>query len=219
MNCSSLHIAFYLSAALAISFPSSARAQAPKAVPIAAVAAVTAPDGQPPNPELQRRYPIRINDVLHVTVFQEPDLDTTSRVNDNGTLTCPLIGAVKLAGITADEAVALIEAAYRDGYLVKPQVTVMILQHSPRTFTVLGQVLRPGAYELPPDGSTSILQALGLAGGCNRLASTSRVTVKRRTANGEELIKLDVKSIASGKESALFEVREGDVITVPEKLF
>jgi polysaccharide biosynthesis/export protein len=167
----------------------------------------------------QRRYQIRKGDVVHVTVFQEPELEITSRVNDSGGLSCPLIGTVKLAGLTSEEAVTVIEAAYRDGYLTKPHVSVMITQHSPQTITVLGQVLRPGAYELPPEGSISILQALGMAGGCTRLASTSRVIVKRHTAKGPELHKLDVKSMASGKEAKLFEIREGDVITVPEKLF
>jgi polysaccharide export outer membrane protein len=126
---------------------------------------------------------------------------------------------VKLAGITTDEAVSVIETAYRAGYLVKPQITLLVVEHSAQTITVLGQVLRPGAYELPPEGGTNILQALGMAGGCTRLASTSRVTVKRQTPNGQELHKLDIKSMASGKDATLFEVREGDVITVPEKLF
>jgi len=198
----------------------SARAEEPKEAPARSAVAGTSPatDG-PSNLMPQRRYKIRKGDVVHVTVFQEPELEITARVNDGGGLSCPLIGAVKVGGLTSEEAVTVIEAAYRDGYLTKPQVNVMVTQHSPQTVTVLGQVLRPGAYELPPEGSISILQALGMAGGCTRLASTSRVIVKRNTANGQELHKLDVKSMASGKEATLFEVREGDVITVPEKLF
>ena len=89
-------------------------------------------------------YRLSSNDVLEFKVFQEPDLDAEVRVAGDGTAIFPLIGSVNLAGKTVAEATATLRQRYLNGYLVNPQVSLIVQAYAKRTFTVLGQVQRPG---------------------------------------------------------------------------
>ena len=92
-------------------------------------------------------------DTIEIRVFREDDLTTTGQLSGDGTISMPLIGSVKLAGLTTDSAAKAIEAKLKDGYLVKPQVSVTIEGRIRRTITVLGQAQNPGVFELPANRS------------------------------------------------------------------
>jgi protein involved in polysaccharide export with SLBB domain len=164
-------------------------------------------------------YRMRSGDTVRVTVFGEPELTVEGRLDRVGQLQCALIGSVTLAQLTSKEAAQRIEAAYREDYLVRPEVTVEVLNFSRRTFTMLGQVTRPGAYDLPESGEINLLQALGMAGGTTRIARLSKVKITRRINGKEESLTVDVSRLLSGKEQQPFMLREGDVLTVPESWF
>src|SRR5436853_199537 len=83
----------------------------------------------------------------------------------SGTVTLPLIGQVKIGGKTIDEAAGQITAIFDDGYLVNPQVSLTIVEYGKRRFTVLGQVQRPGTYEMPSEDAVNLMQAISIAGG------------------------------------------------------
>jgi polysaccharide export outer membrane protein len=85
--------------------------------------------------------------------------------------------------------------------------------------TVLGQVMRPGSHDLPAEKQLSILQVLGMAGGPTRIANLKKVTVKRTINGRPETIRVDVQGMVSGDSTQVFQVREDDVITIPESLF
>jgi len=164
-------------------------------------------------------YRMAANDVVEVKVYQESDLDTTARVAKDGTIAFPLIGMVQIGGRTAEEAAQLIQNRLRE-YLVKPQVTIRITEYSKRRITVLGQVGKPGTFDLPDGANVNLLEAIGMAGGFARSAKPSRVTVKRVGKNGEEAtFKLDAKRMSVEKDSPRFEILPGDTIVVPESLF
>ena len=154
-----------------------------------------------------------------MSIFREPDLTTRSRVGSDGTVQLPLIGDVKVAGMTVRAAREIIRKRYDTDYLVDPQVYLNVIDYAQRKFTVMGQVSRPGTYDFPGGSSLSLLQAVGMAGGFTRTADRSKVIVKRSAkGTGEETIKLNAKKMASeGKGS--FEVAPGDVITVAESWF
>jgi polysaccharide export outer membrane protein len=164
-------------------------------------------------------YILRPNDVISVTVFGEPELNRQDRLVSDGTVMIPLIGRIKVAGQTSVQAAETIRRALEADYLVNPQVSVSITEAVKETFTVLGQVASPGAYPLPTGGRISLLQAIGSAGGFTRLASPGRVTVKRQEGDKEVVYKVDAKSQAKSDEVVRFEIRAGDVITVPESFF
>lgn len=164
-------------------------------------------------------YQIREGDMVQVTVFNEPELSASGRVRNDGTIQCPLIGGMRIVGLTQNAAARLVEEAYRRDYLVNPEVNLYVSQFSTRRITILGQVQRPGSHELPAEKNLTILQVLGLAGGTTRIANLKKVLVKRVVEGREQIIKVDVHSMASGARTMMFYVREDDVITVPESFF
>jgi polysaccharide export outer membrane protein len=164
-------------------------------------------------------YLLQPSDVVSVTVFQEPELTTTTRVAADGTIAFPLIGRVVIGGKTTIAAGDALRRLLDADYLVNPQVSVSVVEVSKRYFTILGQVGRPGTYELPAAGSLPILQAIGLAGGFTRVASPSRITVRRAGPDGkDEVIRVDGKKGGRDREGTPFEVRPGDMVEVPESL-
>jgi len=164
-------------------------------------------------------YQIREGDMVQVTVFNEPELTAGGRVRRDGTIQCPLIGLIKIQGLTQTAAARLIADSYRKDYLVHPEVNLFISQFSVQRVTILGQVQRPGSHELPSEKNLTILQVLGLAGGPTRIANLKKVLVKRVVDGGEKIFRVDVNSMASGNQTMMFYVREDDVITVPESFF
>ncbi len=164
-------------------------------------------------------YQIREGDMVQVSVFDEPELAAGGRVRKDGTIHCPLIGAVRIQGLSQMAAARTIEEAYRKDYLVHPEVNLFISQFSVQRITILGQVQRPGSHELQAEKDLTILQVLGLAGGPTRIANLKKVLVKRVVDGSEKIFKVDVNSMASGNQTMMFYVREDDVITVPESFF
>jgi len=166
-------------------------------------------------------YVLRSNDQVAVEVFGEEDLRTNTRLNGEGNLSLPLLGSVHLAGMTLAQAASKITELYGRDYLVNPRVNVTLVGYAKRRFTILGQVNRPGSYEMPegsPDG-VDLLEAIAMAGGYTRIAAPERISVRRRSDTGDdEVLRVDAKRLAKrGGES--FQVRPGDTVTVSESLF
>ena len=164
-------------------------------------------------------YVLAPADTVEMNIFREADLTTRSRVASDGTVQLPLIGDVKVAGMTIRAARELIRRRYDADYLVDPQVYLNVVDYAPRKFTILGQITKPGTYEFPGGGTVSLLQAVGLAGGFTRTADRGKIIVKRQAKSGaEETFKLNAKKIAAeGRNS--FEITSGDVINVGESWF
>ena len=164
-------------------------------------------------------YLLAPNDVVTVTVFQEDDLTTRARVANDGTITVPLIGSVRIGGKSVDDAGQVIRARLAKGYLVNPQVSVAVTEYAKRLFTVLGQVQKGGTFEFPDQGPLDLLQAIGLAGGYTRIANPGKIIVKRRVSGKETVILLNAKAMAGNSAAKPFEVLPGDTITVSESIF
>src|SRR5204863_2071394 len=117
------------------------------------------------------------------------------RLNPEGNLSVPLLGSVHLAGLTLTQAASKLTELYGRDYLVNPKVNVMLLGYAKRRFSILGQVGRPGSYEMPESspGWIELLEAIALAGGYTRIAAPERITVRRQSANGDQVIKVNAK--------------------------
>jgi polysaccharide export outer membrane protein len=105
------------------------------------------------------------------------------------------------------------------GYLVNPQVSLIIQAYAKRSFTVLGQVQKPGSYEIVGDEAISLLQALGMAGGYTRIADPGNITVRRTDSGSEQVMRFNGRRMAKGNASPDCVVKPGDVITVGESIF
>jgi polysaccharide export outer membrane protein len=149
-------------------------------------------------------YNIRATDKLRITIFQEDDLSTVCRVDAKGTVNLPLVGEIRVRGLTLSEAERAIENAYRDGrFLRKPEVTVAVDDYAPREVSIQGQVKNPGRYPLPIESTMSVLDLVTRAGGFTDTALGTGVRITRILPDGStRVITLDVESLIKGKSNA-----------------
>jgi protein involved in polysaccharide export with SLBB domain len=164
-------------------------------------------------------YVLAANDILHVKVYQEDDLEAKVRVSKDGAVALALIGTVRVGGKTREQAAKHIRDLLAEKYLVNPQVSLDIVEYSKRRFTVLGQVQRPGTYEMPGDESVNLLQAISMAGGYTRLGTGRGVTIQRGQGESKEVFKKHADSMAKDKDVKIFEIQPDDTITIGEKIF
>ena len=162
-------------------------------------------------------YVLSPTDQVTIEVFGEDDLRTNGRLNPEGNLSLPLLGSIHLAGLTLTQAVSKLTELYSRDYLVNPKINVTLLAYGSRRFTILGQIGHPGIFEMSPDG-IDILEAVAMAGGYTRIAAPERITVRRHTASGDQILKVNGKRVAKGKGGG-FRVEPGDTITVGESIF
>ncbi|MEY3480521.1 MAG: hypothetical protein RIQ71_1296 [Verrucomicrobiota bacterium] len=186
-------------------------------VSAASVAMVRAPAGGALSSG-ESDYVLVVGDLVELNVFREPDLTTQATIARDGTVQLPLIREVSLAGLTIRDARELLRSIYDKQYLVDPQVFLNVVKYAERKFTIMGQVARPGSYELQGGERIDLLEAIGLAGGFTRIADRGRVIVQRKEGGEVKAIKANAKRMADGKADPL-EVQPGDVITVRESWF
>lgn len=106
-----------------------------------------------------------VGDAVRVTVFQQPDLTTEARINDRGTIAMPLVGDVKVAGMSQAEAAKSIAETLKNGKILKnPQVSVSITTLRSRQVSVLGHVARPGRIALD-ETSSQLADVIAASGG------------------------------------------------------
>ena len=161
-------------------------------------------------------YTLTPYDVIDVSVFNEEDLHTLARLGSDGTALLPLIGTVSLGGKTVAEANELIRKRYAEGFVKDPHILVRVLEYRKSTFSILGQVLRPGIYEIPEGTHMSIVDAILLAGGFTRIADQNGVRVKRLVQGKSAVFKVKAGAMADSSDVAPFDIHPGDVIKVNE---
>ena len=139
-------------------------------------------------------YRVGSEDVLKVSVYDEPDLSLEVRVSSDGIITYPLLGRVKVGGLTIPEVEkALLDLLGKD-YLVNPQVTVFVQEYG--TIYVIGEVHTPGPYPLKPH--MSLMSALAMAGGITDLAALDKVIVIRKEGDSKQVIEVSVDEMTNG---------------------
>ncbi|MBC7803879.1 MAG: polysaccharide export protein EpsE [Candidatus Parcubacteria bacterium] len=113
----------------------------------------------------QPEYQVGAGDNIRISVFQNPDLTVETRVTENGTISYPLIGAVRIGGLTIPAAEAVIAKALKDGnFIQQPQVNISLLANRGNQVSVLGAVGRPGRFPLETF-NTRISEMIAIAGG------------------------------------------------------
>jgi polysaccharide export outer membrane protein len=189
----------------------SAMGQGAPAAPVAQAGAITQPSVN---------YRLLPKDTVHVKVFQEEDLETTARIDNDGNIFFPLLGKAKIGGQTVQEATDTIQKALLT-YLVNPQVSVEIISYAKQHFTILGQVNKPGIFDFPDEGSLDLLEALGMAGGYTKIANPSKILIKRVVNGQETIIKVDGKKVLDPHNNAVAvpAILPGDTINVGEAIF
>lgn len=178
-------------------------------------------------PETQSKaYVVTNTDRIRIAVYQEDDLSVISRVDAQGSVNLPLVGAVKVAGFTVEQAERIIEKAYQDGrFLRTPKVTINVEEYAPREVSIQGQIRSPGRYPLPIESSMTILELVTRAGGLTDTAKGTSINITRVLPDGKkEVYTVDVESMIKGRRGANVAdnsliLQAGDIIFVPERLF
>ena len=200
------------------SLPAAAQQEPPddSAKPASQLAASSNDDAQHPAPaERNPRYRISRGDVLLLSFALSPELNQKVTVQPDGFVSLQGAGDVNVQGLTVRELVEAVKKAYAD-ILHDPIVDVDLADFQKPCFTVLGQVGKPGQYDLRSD--ITVTQAIAVAGGFAPTAKTQVFLYRAVSANWAEVHELKLKDILHGKnigEDA--HLRPGDMIFVPEK--
>ena len=164
-------------------------------------------------------YLLQPGDLLEISVFREPEMDRTLRINTTGTITFPLIGTIKVSNCSIAQAEETLVNSLTK-YLKNPQVSILIKEYANNTVYVLGQVKRPSSLQIPPEKNLTVLEAITSAGGFTELANTSKVKVLRMENGKQKSIEVDISQITKqGKKSLDINLMSGDVIFVPQSIF
>ncbi|MDR3572593.1 MAG: polysaccharide export protein [Anaerolineaceae bacterium] len=157
-----------------------------------------------------QEYRLSAGDVLNIEVLSYQELQSKEMVvRPDGKLAFPLVGELEVMGKTPAEVTeALTDSLSR--YIIKPQVTVNVIRfHTIRVY-VLGEVLRPGPYDM--DKQHSVLDAVAMAGGYTKDAAKKKAEIIRRDNTGQPLVINMLDMIRKGDLSQNYILNEGDVV-------
>lgn len=139
---------------------------------------------------------IHPQDLLEISVFKVPELSKTVRVDDNGNIALPLVGTIHAAGINANTLERTIAARLGKDYMHNPQVNVFVKESTRNRVTVAGSVRQSGIF--PTAGETTLLQAIALAGGLDKLADHNSVFLFRKQGNRVQRYRVNIDAISRG---------------------
>lgn len=159
-------------------------------------------------------YRIGPEDVLHISVWQEDDLDREVLVRPDGGISFPLAGDLQVSGRTPLEVQDEIRSRLQR-YVPDAAVTVSIEKVSGYTIFVLGEVNKPGQFTL--GRYVDVLQALTLAGGTTAYAGERDITIRRRQDGEEIVLRFNYRDAKRGRGRAGQNVilQSGDIVVVP----
>lgn len=164
-------------------------------------------------------YLIQPGDLVEIKVYKEEDMERTLRVTTNGSITFPLIGNVKIAGLTVSDAEQKLEKDLQ-AYLKTPSVSFLIKEYANKTVYVLGQVKKPSSIPILPEKTMTLLEAITSAGGFTDVAAISKVKILRMENGVQKSIEVDVSQITKeGNKQYDVPLKPADVVFVPQSLF
>lgn len=162
-------------------------------------------------------YKLNPGDEVEISVWNEENLQKTITVLPDGMISFPLVGHLQAAGKSASE-IEMTIAGKLDAYIADPEVNVTVTSTRGNVVFVVGKVLKPGPIVMIQ--STTVMQALAMAGGLNEFASANSIKIIRRGdiagAGEETLLKIRYSDLEKGNDLASNHILNyGDVIVVP----
>lgn len=148
-------------------------------------------------------YLLDSGDVLRISVYGDPNLTNTYRVDDSGAISMPLVGAVAARGGTTDALSRKVASALAAGYMRNPNVAVEVAEYRP--FFIQGAIGSSGQY--PYSYGMTVRAAISAAGGFSDTANRNTATIYRR--QGNEMVK--------GSVELDFPILPGDTIVIAER--
>ena len=153
-------------------------------------------------------YTLNTGDHVQVTVFEEPDLSISAVLDDTGSISYPLLGELRVSGLTLRQLETRITDGLRGRFLINPRVNVSIKEYRP--FFVRGEVSSPGEYPFKP--GLTVEKAVSLAGGFTSRASKSKFYIV-----SDDSLEGDGESRKAATLTT--RIRPGDVINIEQSFF
>jgi polysaccharide export outer membrane protein len=157
-------------------------------------------------------YVIGANDLLHLSVWKEPDLTESLPVRPDGKVSMPLLNDVSAAGLTPTQLADSITTKLKK-YIADPRVTVVVTAMNSQKIYVLGEVLHPGSTALQPN--MTVLQALA-SSGFTQFANTKGIYILRAENGKQQKIPVHYRALIKGEDiDQNLTLKPGDTIVVP----
>ena len=152
-------------------------------------------------------------DALHILVFDTPEMEQHPHVTDSGEIPLMFVGNIKVAGLSPAAAATAIEDALKaKQYMLHPQVTVTVDSYATQQVSIMGQVFKPGTYDLRTP--TPILRVLSLAGGLADNADRN-ITIERHSEPGQK-VSYFLSNQSNDAIANEVLVNPGDTVVVPK---
>jgi len=164
--------------------------------------------------EKSEEYIIGPKDLLEIEVFGLSELDTTTRVSEDGLITVALLGEVKVGGLTKSGLEKKLTQLFKERFLKNPQVTVFIKEYRSRIVSILGAVNEPGDYELL--GRQTLLQMISQAGGLTEEAGREIIVIRKQPDGSNTSQEIPVEDLVEKGDVKLnIVLKPGDIINIP----
>lgn len=171
------------------------------------------------NLRVSNDYLLQPGDLLEVKVYMEENMDRTLRISAKGTITFPLVGNIRVGGMSVAAAENALSKELKR-YIKNPQISMLIQEYGNKTVYILGQVQKPSAVEIPPEKPLTVLEAITSVGGFTDIAAPSKVKVLRMENGNQKAIDVDITQITKyGNKSLDINLMPGDVVFVPQSIF
>jgi polysaccharide biosynthesis/export protein len=159
-------------------------------------------------------YVIGANDVLAINVWKEPDISRSVPVRSDGKISLPLVGELTASGQTPLQLEQEITKRLQS-YISEPEVTVIVTDSKSQKVNILGMVAKPGAYLLT--SSTTVLDAIAMAGGFKDFAKQKSIYVLRQAPDGtQKKIPFNYKEVVKGQNPEQnVRLQAGDTVVIP----
>ncbi|HSM91813.1 MAG TPA: polysaccharide biosynthesis/export family protein [Anaeromyxobacteraceae bacterium] len=171
-----------------------------------------------PAPDKERQgCVIRPGDTVGIRVFNQDSLSVRTKVREDGMITVPFLNDVGAAGQSPVELSRRLQTRLKD-FIVNPVVTVSLEEVGPLQVSIVGEVVRPGVYQL--EQGSGVLKALAVAGGMTPFADKDRIFILRRDhwadANPQPVrIRMTFQRLTQARgRAATFALHGGDVVVV-----
>jgi polysaccharide export outer membrane protein len=157
-------------------------------------------------------YQIGPEDLLDVSVWNNPALTRTAPVRPDGKISLPLLNDIQAAGLTPMQLRDVITKKLVE-YMPNPEVSVIVREVNRFKVSVLGEVRKPGRFDFK--SKATVLDAIALAGGLNDFAARSRILILRQDGAATKRIPVNYNKIISSSSEDDFYLQPGDVVVVP----
>ncbi len=184
---------------------------------------LTPVQSMPAVPLRSEAYILGAGDAIRVDIFDVPEFSGQNgqyTLSTDGSINLPWVGRVVLQGMNAEAAARYLSDRYAR-YVKKPLITVTLLTARPLRVGVIGQVNRPGVYQVPQGAAAqrlTVTQAIQAAGGIAQMANIREIQVRRPNYDGtEDILNVNLWDFLQGGQIGQdLALRDGDTLIIPQ---